>query len=113
MLSSNAVVCVCVASVVIVSTTWIVGDAAPLPLPWDVMEGLSERECNLQAIGDNIAYWLRWTIERRTAEHLTTEPDSNVFLPPSDNEPPGWPTVSQLKCWLLVLREGAHNPSFE
>jgi hypothetical protein len=74
------------------------------PLPWEALENLDDRERDLQSIGDNIAYWLRYTIEHRSAEHLDTEPDTAVMLPSGDNRPPAWPNVGQLKRWLLVLR---------
>jgi hypothetical protein len=76
------------------------------PLSWDVLENLSDRERALQAIGDNIAYWLRYTTQIRDAEQMATKPDTAVMLP-SGNAPPVWPNVGQLQRWLLVLREGA------
>jgi hypothetical protein len=42
------------------------------PLSWDTLEKLSDRERALQGIGDNIAYWLRYTIEIRDAEQMET-----------------------------------------
>jgi hypothetical protein len=76
------------------------------PLPMEQWEKLSERERQLQAIGDNVAYWIKWVARQHEAEGLETTPDTHIMLP-GENRPPYWPSVGQLTRWLTVLREGA------
>jgi hypothetical protein len=73
------------------------------PLPMEQFDGLSQRERNLQHIGDVIGYWLKWVTGEREAEGLSTGPDTHIMLP-NPNAPPHWPTVAQLTKWLEVIR---------
>lgn len=73
------------------------------PLPMERYDGLSDRERSLQAIGDCIAYWIKYETGTRSAEGLDTTPDTHIMLG-YDGAPPYWPSVGQLTRWLEVLR---------
>ena len=73
-------------------------------LPMEQYEGLSDRERSLQAIGDAVAYWLKYETGKRSAEGLETTADTHVWLNGYDGAPPHWPSVGTLTRWLEVIR---------
>lgn len=79
------------------------------PLPMEQFQGLSERERNLQHIGDVIAYWLKWVTGVHSSEGISISPDTYIRLP-GPNAPPHWPSVGQLTKWLEILRDRDRHP---
>jgi hypothetical protein len=92
---------------------WGLTSISLAPLPFEQVENLPTREQQLQAIGDNIAYWLKWTTREHEAEELTVTPDTHVWLNGFDGCPPHWPSVGQLTLWLKVLRDSGSGPEGE
>lgn len=77
------------------------------PIPTDEYLKLPKRERDLQSIGDNIAYWLKWATGcYGVADVEQLNPDTSIRLP-GGNAPPMWPSVGQLTKWLEVLRDKA------
>lgn len=60
------------------------------------------RDDALNAIGSQIAWWLRYDAEERKREGLEIHADNHII-------PPCWPSRSQLIEWLKVLSPGATN----
>jgi hypothetical protein len=76
------------------------------PLPMEQYSRItSERERSLQAIGDCVAYWLKWTTREFKDEGMEVTPDTHIWLNGHDGCPPHWPSVGQLTRWLEVLRD--------
>jgi hypothetical protein len=75
------------------------------PLPMEQWAKLTEREQQLQAIGDTVAYWLKFVTKEREVEGLETDGNTHVMLD-GGNAPPHWPTVATLTRWLQVIRAG-------
>jgi hypothetical protein len=77
------------------------------PLPTATYLALPDRERNLQAIGDVIAYWIKWvSTNGLQSEPLPLHPDTYIILG-YEGAPPHWPSVGQLTKWLEVIRAGA------
>jgi hypothetical protein len=70
---------------------------------------MDDRELSLQAIGNEVAYWLEWTERQRGAEGLETTADTHIMLNGYEGAPPHWPSVGQLKAWLAVIRASPPN----
>lgn len=80
------------------------------PLPMEQYEALPERERKLQAIGDSVAHWIKWTTREFADEGMEVKPDTHVWLNGYDGCPPHWPSVGQLALWLTVLRDSGSRP---